>query len=96
MKLLKFILRSFRGIMVLTVLTAILSGACNAGLIAAVNAALHRAGGAGKWIVAAFIVLGLGRLASSYFSQIISVRFSQGTIAKLRRDLVQADRKSVV
>lgn len=90
MKLLKFILRSFRGIMVLTVLTAILSGACNAGLIAAVNAALHRAGGAGKWIIAAFIVLGLGRLASSYFSQIISVRFSQGTIAKLRRDLVQA------
>ena len=90
MKLLKFILRSCRGMIVLTVITAILSGACNAGLIAAVNEALHRSAGVGFWIVVAFIGLGLGRLASSYFSQMISVRFSQGTIAQLRRDLVQA------
>jgi putative ATP-binding cassette transporter len=75
---------------VLTVATAILSGACNAGLIAAVNAALYRSGHVGGWIIAAFVALGLGRLASSYFSQMISVRFSQGTIAQLRRDLVQA------
>ncbi len=90
MKLLKFILRSCRGMIILTVITAILSGACNAGLIAAVNEALHRSAGVGFWIVVAFIGLGLGRLASSYFSQMISVRFSQGTIAQLRRDLVQA------
>ena len=75
---------------VLTVVTAILSGACNAGLLAVVNAALHRSGEVGGWIIAAFVGLGLGRLASSYFSQMISVRFSQGTIAQLRRDLVQA------
>jgi len=90
MKMLKFILRSCRGMIVLTVITAILSGACNAGLIAAVNEALHSTGGIGFWIVAAFIGLGMGRLASSYFSQMISVRFSQGTIAQMRRDLVQA------
>ena len=75
---------------VLTVFTAILSGACNAGLIAAVNEALNRPGAVGGWLIAAFVALGLGRLASSYFSQVISVRFSQGTIAQLRRDLVQA------
>lgn len=90
MKLLKFILRSCRGIIVLTVVTALLSGACNAGLIAAVNEALHHSGGVGGWLIATFVALGLGRLASSYFSQMISVRFSQGTIAQLRRDLVQA------
>ena len=90
MKLLKFILRSCRGMSVLIVVAAILSGACNAGLLAVVNAALHRSGGVGGWIIAAFVGLGLGRLASSYFSQMISVRFSQGTIAQLRRDLVQA------
>lgn len=90
MKLLKFILWSCRGMSVLIVAAAILSGACNAGLIAAVNATLHRSGRAGGWIIAAFVGLGLGRLASSYFSQMISVHFSQRTIAHLRRDLVRA------
>ncbi len=90
MKLLKFILRSCRGIIILTVVIALVSGACNAGLIAAVNKALHLSDGVGGWLIAAFVALGLGRLASSYFSQVISVRFSQGTIAQLRRDLVQA------
>lgn len=90
MKLLKFILRSCRGIIVLTVVTALLSGACNAGLIAAVNEALNRSGAVGGWLIAVFAALGLGRLVSSYFAQVISVRFSQGTIAQLRRDLVQA------
>ncbi len=75
---------------VLIVAAAILSGACNAGLLAVVNAALQRSGRVGGWIIAAFVALGLGRLATSYFSQMISVRFSQGTIAHLRRDLVQA------
>ena len=90
MKLLKFIFRSCRGMILLTIITAVLSGACNAGLIAAVNSALHHSGGVGGWIIMAFIGLGLGRLVSSYLSQIISVRFSQRTIAHLRRDLVQA------
>jgi putative ATP-binding cassette transporter len=90
MKLLKFILRSCRGMSVLIVAAALLSGACNAGLIAAVNAALHRSGRVGGWLIAAFVGLGLGRLASSYFSQMISVRFSQAAIAQLRRDLVEA------
>jgi len=90
MKLLKFILRSCRGMSVLIVLAAVLSGAFNAGLLAVVNSALNRSGQVGGWIIAAFVGLGLGRLATSYFSQMISVRFSQGTIAHLRRDLVQA------
>ena len=90
MKLLRFILRSCRGMSVLIVAAAIVSGACNAGLLAVVNMTLYHSGRVGGWIVGAFVALGLGRLATSYFSQMISVRFSQGTIALLRRDLVQA------
>src|SRR5882762_8480977 len=89
MKMLRFVLRSGRGMCLLIVAAAVLSGACNAGLLAVVNAALHRSGHIGGWILAAFVALGLGRLAASYFSQMISVRFSQGTIAHLRRGLVQ-------
>ncbi len=89
MKLFKFILQRCRGIFFWTALTAVVSGACNAGLIAAVNAALNEQG-TRTLIIAAFVALGLGRLGSSYYSQMISVRFSQGMTARLRRDLVQA------
>src|SRR4029077_17535839 len=54
------------------------------------NATLHHSGRAGRWLIAAFVTLGLGRLATSYFSQMISVGFKQSTIARRRRDLVQA------
>jgi putative ATP-binding cassette transporter len=75
---------------VLIVVAAIASGACNAGLLAVVNTTLSHSGRVGGWVIAAFVALGSGRLATSYFSQMISVRFSQETIAILRRDLVQA------
>ena len=58
MKLLKFMLRSCRGMSVLIVVAAILSGACNAGLLAVVNAALNRSGRVGGWLIAAFVGLG--------------------------------------
>jgi len=90
MKLFKFILHSCRGMSLLIVLAAILSGAANAGLLAVVNAVLHRSDRNGGWTIAAFVGLALSRLATSYLSQMISVQFSQGTIARLRRDLVQA------
>jgi putative ATP-binding cassette transporter len=90
MKLFKFILQSCRGMGALIVIAAILSGAANAGLLAVVNAVLHRSDLMRGWMVAAFIGLAAGRLLTSYFSQMISVQFSQDTIARLRRNLVQA------
>jgi putative ATP-binding cassette transporter len=73
----------------LIVVAAVVSGACNAGLLAVVNKTLHHSGPLRAGIIMAFMFLGLGRLATSYFSQMISVRFSQGTISDLRRGLVQ-------
>src|SRR6267142_7004516 len=89
MNLLKFIWRTCRGMMVLTTVTALLSGACNAGLIALVNIALTRLGPTTAGLIWAFIALGLGKVVSNLVYQIVLVSFSQGAIAELRRDLIR-------
>jgi putative ATP-binding cassette transporter len=72
-----------------TTLMALLSGACNAGLIALVNTALNKTGPATKLLICAFIALGLGKVATNLISQIMLASFSQGAIADLRRDLIR-------
>ena len=84
MILLRFILRTCRGLMLLTTLTALLSGACNAGLIWLVNEALNRANLATTALVWAFVALGVGKLVTNYVSQVVLVSFTQGAIAELR------------
>ena len=89
MTLLRFLLRTSRGILLVTALIAALSGACNAGLIAPVNAALNRPGGSTALLVWSFAGLGLCKLVTNFLSQVSLVRFSQGMVANLRRDLVR-------
>ena len=89
MILLKFILRTCRGMMLVTTLTALLSGACNAGLVALVNTALTRAGSTTSVLMWAFVALGLGKLVTNFVSQVVLASFSQGAIAELRRDLIR-------
>jgi len=89
MTLLKFILRTCRGLVVATVGMALLSGACNAGLIALVNVALTRTGPASRGLVWAFVALGLGKVVSLFFSQAVLAGFSQRAVAELRRDLIR-------
>ncbi len=89
MILLKFILRTCRGMMVVTTLTALLSGACNAGLLAFVNRALNQKQTALTAVMWAFIALGLGKLVTNFISQVLLASFSQGAIAELRRDLIR-------
>jgi putative pyoverdin transport system ATP-binding/permease protein len=89
MTLLRFILRTCRGLVVATLVMALLSGACNAGLIALVNVALTRTGPAGRGLVWAFIALGLGKVVSLFFSQAVLAGFSQKAVAELRRDLIR-------
>lgn len=89
MTLLKFILRSCRERMALTTLAALVSGACNAGLIALVNVALHRTGRPGLGLIAAFAGLGLGKVLSNFISQRLLASFSQAAIAGLRQDLIR-------
>jgi putative ATP-binding cassette transporter len=90
MNLIAFVLRMCRRPMLVMALIALLSGACNAGLIAAVNQAMHSMDSISKGIMLAFIGLGLGRLLTSYVSQVMSVRFSQRAVAEMRQNLVRA------
>lgn len=75
--------------MVITTLTALLSGACNAGLLFFVTAASTRVGTAPKAVMWGFIALGLGKLLSHFASQAVLASFSQTAIAELRRDLIR-------
>src|SRR5512133_800949 len=89
MTLLKFLLRTSRRMMAITVLTSLLSGACNAGLLAFLTAAATRAGSPTQALMWGFIALGLGKLITHFASQVVLASFSQGAIAELRRDLIR-------
>jgi len=89
MTLLAFIVRTCRGLVVATVGMALLSGACNAGLIALVNVVLTRTGPVSRGLVWAFVALGLGKVVSLFLSQAVLAGFSQKAVAELRRDLVR-------
>ncbi len=89
MTLLKFIWVNSRRMLLLTTLAAVLSGACNAGLIALVNEALNASGHPVQTIAWAFIALGLGKIVTNFFSQAMLASFSQAAIANLRRDLIR-------
>jgi putative ATP-binding cassette transporter len=72
-----------------TSIAALLSGACNAGLIAMINSALNRHGVASVALIAGFAALGLGRILTNALSQVTLAHFSQATTARLRQDLVR-------
>jgi putative ATP-binding cassette transporter len=89
MLVLKFIWKNCRGMMILSTLVAVLSGACNAGLVALVNTALTNTGPTTRTLIVAFIAMGLGKVATNFISQVMLASFSQGAISMLRRDIVR-------
>src|SRR5215471_4560657 len=89
MRVLKFIWNTCRGMMLLTTLIALLSGACNAGLVALVSRALVHTGPTTTTLIIVFIAMGTTKLATNFVSQALLVKFSQGAIADLRRDLMR-------
>jgi len=89
MNLFKFIWRTCRGMMVITTGTALLSGACNMGLLALVSSALT-SDRRTKVLIWGFIVLGIGKIISSFISQALLASFAQGAVANLRRDLIRS------
>ena len=89
MKLARLLFSNSRSLTLLTGLAALLSGACNAALIALVNLVLNRSGLFTRVMVWSFVALGLGKLATNLVSQVLLAHFSQQAIADLRRSLVQ-------
>jgi putative ATP-binding cassette transporter len=89
MNLIRFFFRGSRGMMLCTIAAALLSGACNAGLIAMVNTALTHAGGnMPATLIWAFVALGAGRLLTNFAAQLTLAHFAQRNSANIRRDLV--------
>lgn len=88
MTLLRFLVRYSPAMVIWTSIAALLSGACSAGLIALINAALNRHGAPGTALIYAFCALGLGRILTNALAQVSLAYFSQKTTARLRLDLV--------
>jgi putative pyoverdin transport system ATP-binding/permease protein len=72
-----------------TVIVSLVSGACNAGLLAMVNHVLNHPAAPTMLLILGFAALGLGKLITGFISQVLLTRFSQGAIAELRQDLVR-------
>lgn len=89
MKLFRYLFGSARTMMIFTLITAIVSGACNAGLVALINHALNQSELSLRPLAWAFVALAVGRLLSTLVSAIVLARFSQENIAALRRGLVK-------
>jgi putative ATP-binding cassette transporter len=89
MNLLKFCLRTCRGLILFTSITALVSGACNAALIAIINNALNHPRSSLKWVAIGFGALALGKLATNFVSNALLASYAQAAISDLRRDLVR-------
>lgn len=89
MNLPRFIWRHCRRMTVLTTITSLLSGACNAALIALVNVALTSPDKRGPALLWSFVGVGLGKIATNFLAQALLAKFSQGVVADLRRNLIR-------
>ncbi len=89
MSILKYLFRHARRLLLMTGITAIISGACGIGLIALVNRVLSAQGKFTTALVVGFIAFGLGRVGTTFISQVFLAHFSQRAIADLRRNLVR-------
>ena len=74
---------------VFTTLAALISGACNAGLIAMVNTALSRNGVQLRRVAVYFVALVLGKVVTQLVSQALLARYAQKAISDLRYDLIR-------
>lgn len=87
MKLFQLITGRSGRMVAVIVITSLLSGAFNAGLIAITNIALHDPR---LWLAALFGALALGRLVTNWVTQVLLARFGQSLIAETTCDLVRS------
>jgi putative pyoverdin transport system ATP-binding/permease protein len=88
MNLIRFFFRGSKPMMICTFAVALLSGACNAGLMAMVTKVLQAAGSPVQWMLWAFLALVVGRLVTNCVTQVMLAHYSQRNSVNLRRDLV--------
>lgn len=89
MKLLKFMLKACRGIAVVTMITALASGACNIGLVALINEVIDSPSKATGMMALLFGLLLAGKVLTNMGSQIGQIKFTQNAVANLRQSMVR-------
>lgn len=87
MKVIIFLLRESRGIAILAVLSGLIAGVANSGLLALINMQISNVEGSSKTLVWSFVGLCILTLASRVLSEVILTRFSLGTMFNLRMKL---------
>ncbi len=75
--------------MVWTLFAAVLSGACNVGLMSMVTKVISQVGSVAEWMLWAFLGLAAGRLVTNFCAQWMLAHYSQQNCVNLRRDLVR-------
>ncbi len=71
-----------------TLAAALLSGACNVGLMSMVTRVLGQVASPAEWMLWGFLGLAAGRLMANFFAQLMLAHYSQANCVNLRRDLV--------
>jgi putative ATP-binding cassette transporter len=82
--LIVFLWRTSRTMVLFAAAISVVGGACSAGLVAAINVALHSDGSRVALLVAVFAALGVGKVASTALARVLIARFSQRAVARLR------------
>jgi putative ATP-binding cassette transporter len=90
MSLLTFLLRASRGVVALSILTGVCSGAASVGLIALIHAGLEREHPPVHLLAWAFAGLGLVAVVTRVLAQASMVRLAQDTVARLGVHLCKA------
>ncbi len=87
MNLLALLFRTSPGVILIALGSGLINGACHAGLLALINAALNRNSGSLMPFMWPFIGLGLANVLTGTLSSLLLYRFAQHTIAQLRMEL---------
>lgn len=88
MNLIRFFFRGSRSMTIGTFAAALLSGACNVGIMSMVARMLGQTTTPAEWMLWAFLGLAAGRLITNFFAQVMLAHYSQHNCVNLRRDLV--------
>src|SRR5688572_7461911 len=89
MNLIRFFFRGSRTMMAWTLAAALLSGACNVGVMSMVTNLIGQAASPAVWMLWAFLALAAGRLITNFCAQLMLAHYSQQNCVNLRRDLVK-------
>ncbi|MGH8583367.1 MAG: cyclic peptide export ABC transporter [Gammaproteobacteria bacterium] len=89
LRLLRFLLKRSRGVVVLMTCAGVLSGLISVAVVAIISRALHAGEHVPAYLVLGFVLLVAGKIGSGLASQLLFTRFSQGTILELSLTLAE-------